>query len=57
MIIQEKMSPYVNCKVSSFCMVVCHIQLCLYSGQSDKVYAGSNSYRESFLAAMDDIKD
>ena len=57
MIIQEKMSPYVNCKVSRFCMAVCNVQLYLYSGQSDQVYAGSNSYRESFLAAMDDIKD
>ena len=59
MIVRERMLQYVMCKLKCLCTYNFYCLNCYiyYSNHCDQIYAGSNSYRELFFEAMNDITD
>ena len=55
MTVRGQMLQYVTCKQNNSVMQCIVYITCFY--YSNKPYAGSNSYRESFLGVMNDIQD
>ena len=52
------MLQYVMCKLNIRVATYNFDNYCVYySNDRDQIYAGSNSYRESFFEAMNDITD
>ena len=54
MTVRGRMLQYVMCKLKCLCADYYYVH---YSNHCDQIYAGSNSYRESFFEAMNDITD
>ena len=57
MIGRGRMLQYVMCKLNILCTNNFDYYYVYYSDHCDQIYAGSNSYRESFFEAMNDITD
>ena len=58
MTVKGKMLQYVICKQNNSVMLMhCLYYIIMYFYYSNQPCEGSNSYRESFLGAMNDIQD